>query len=290
MDEKRASFQPTLWSGVPPKSDVKQLWFPGVHSDVGGGYRESGLADAALKWMIDEASSHGLKFTSAVDQVSPNYHDMMHDSCDGVFSLLPTQPRSIPNIQEDEPSFHISAIKRRDDPPITQSPYRKGRRVSSPLPLIIDVSARVPWNETGVWLQAGVQYEFSASGEWLDGTISCGPSGTADGRFQAAEVAHLLASAAGKVESWYGRLFRNSQADFKFTKRHEDYDWFSLVGAIANSCGVDSKEGLLRPETFLIGDGCVYTPDKSGYLYVYANDAWNCYENNRGHVALSIMV
>ena len=41
---------------------MKQVWFPGVHSDVGGGYPEleSGLAKIALKWMIDEAEAAGL--------------------------------------------------------------------------------------------------------------------------------------------------------------------------------------------------------------------------------------
>ena len=37
----------------------KQVWFPGVHSDVGGGYpeSESGLADLALDWMLSEAGA-----------------------------------------------------------------------------------------------------------------------------------------------------------------------------------------------------------------------------------------
>ena len=41
---------------------MKQVWFPGVHCDVGGGYpeAESGLAKIALKWMVDEARLAGL--------------------------------------------------------------------------------------------------------------------------------------------------------------------------------------------------------------------------------------
>jgi uncharacterized protein (DUF2235 family) len=36
---------------------VKQVWFPSVHSDVGGGYpeAESGLAKISLQWMLNEA-------------------------------------------------------------------------------------------------------------------------------------------------------------------------------------------------------------------------------------------
>lgn len=287
MDERRASFQPTLWTELKPGQDAKQLWFPGVHSDVGGGYRENGLADGALQWMIDEAELCGLKFNQARNQVKPNYHDMMHESCDGVFSLLPTQPRSIANIVDQPSQFHDSALKRQSDPPITQYPYRQFRLLSSS-PLVLDISARLPWNETGVWLDAGTAYTFTASGEWLDSSISCGPEGTGDGNFQPAEVVHLIASAFGKLEVLYGRVFKNSDVNFNYTKRHEQLEWFCLVGAIANGDGVDAKNYLLRPEVFKIGAGCTYTPKRSGYLYAYANDAWNCYENNRGHVALKI--
>ncbi|CAM3036420.1 DUF2235 domain-containing protein [Pseudomonas plecoglossicida] len=289
MDERRASFQPTLWTDVPANCDVQQLWFPGVHCDVGGGYRENGLADGALKWMIDEASRCGLAFNpKTIKQIHPDFHDMMHDSCDGVFSLLPTQPRSIPNLKAQKASFHATALKRQDDPPITQHPYRQSRLISPPLPLVIDISARILWNETGLWLEAGRTYRFSASGEWLDSSIKCGPAGTNDGNFQPAEVAQLVASAVGQVESWYSKLFRNDDANFSFTKRHEQFPWFSLIGAIANGDGVDAKGYLIKPEIFEIGKERTYTPKRSGYLYAYANDAWNCYGNNRGHVALTV--
>jgi uncharacterized protein (DUF2235 family) len=67
IDERRAFFRTNLWRPSPdpaqagPK-DLKQVWFPGVHCDVGGGYPEpeSGLAKIALKWMIDEARLAGL--------------------------------------------------------------------------------------------------------------------------------------------------------------------------------------------------------------------------------------
>ncbi|HYQ55485.1 MAG TPA: DUF2235 domain-containing protein [Pseudomonas sp.] len=289
MDERRASFQPTLWTDVPAGWDVQQLWFPGVHSDVGGGYRESGLADGALQWMVEEAAKCGLAFNQkTIKQIRPDFHDMMHDSCDGVFSLLPTQPRSIPNLKSQKASFHQTALKRQNDPPITQHPYRQSRLIAARLPLVIDIAARVPWNETGLWLEAGKTYHFSASGEWLDSSISCGPAGTGDGNFQPAEVAQLAASALGQLETWYSKLFNNNDANFNFTKRHEQFNWFSLIGAIANGDGVDAKGYLIKPEVFEIGKGRTYTPKRSGYLYAYANDAWNCYGNNRGHVALTI--
>ena len=47
--------------------DILQVWFAGVHADIGGGYpeKESGLSKYPLLWMIDEAAKCGLKFTTA---------------------------------------------------------------------------------------------------------------------------------------------------------------------------------------------------------------------------------
>ena len=67
IDERRRAFTPTLWkpaddqAAISPKS-VRQVWFRGAHSDVGGGYPETGLSDITLKWMIDEAEDCGLVF------------------------------------------------------------------------------------------------------------------------------------------------------------------------------------------------------------------------------------
>jgi uncharacterized protein (DUF2235 family) len=67
IDERRAFFRANLWRPDPPigdsgPQDLKQVWFPGVHCDVGGGYSEarSGLSKFALEWMVREAASAGL--------------------------------------------------------------------------------------------------------------------------------------------------------------------------------------------------------------------------------------
>jgi uncharacterized protein (DUF2235 family) len=72
LDERRAFFRSNLWRprGTPPASgpaDTKQVWFPGVHCDVGGGYPEekSGLSKIALEWMLREAIAAGLLVDSA---------------------------------------------------------------------------------------------------------------------------------------------------------------------------------------------------------------------------------
>jgi hypothetical protein len=71
---------------------LKQVWFPGAHCDVGGGYSEpeSGLSKIALQWMLDEAVQSGLLVDAAqADLVLgklgrgyalPDPNAMIHDS------------------------------------------------------------------------------------------------------------------------------------------------------------------------------------------------------------------
>jgi uncharacterized protein (DUF2235 family) len=63
LDEKRCFFRSNLWDPIPdPPTSLKEVWFAGVHSDIGGGYppEESRLARVALRWMLAEAESCGL--------------------------------------------------------------------------------------------------------------------------------------------------------------------------------------------------------------------------------------
>jgi len=82
IDERRAQFAPTLWTdaaGNPRSNDaeVQQVWFPGVHCDVGGSYLEQELSNVTLRWMIDNARANGLVFDEAQVKKclnAPPYH------------------------------------------------------------------------------------------------------------------------------------------------------------------------------------------------------------------------
>ena len=75
VDECRDEFVPTLWTRDPkwpadgpeePEGcQIDQVWFPGVHSDVGGGYQQRSLADIPLLWMADRAMDCGLDLDNA---------------------------------------------------------------------------------------------------------------------------------------------------------------------------------------------------------------------------------
>jgi Uncharacterized alpha/beta hydrolase domain (DUF2235) len=52
LDERRRTFQPTIWEKWPLR--MNQCWFPGVHSDVGGGYADGDLGNLTLTWMMSQ--------------------------------------------------------------------------------------------------------------------------------------------------------------------------------------------------------------------------------------------
>lgn len=63
IDERRAFFRQNLWgSKHKDQQDVKQVWFAGVHSDVGGSYplEDSALSNITLEWMTVEARGKGI--------------------------------------------------------------------------------------------------------------------------------------------------------------------------------------------------------------------------------------
>lgn len=69
IDERRQEFPPTLWTPPSPPlpgQALEQVWFSGVHCDVGGGYPETGLSDITLGWMMGKALSLGLEVDPAV--------------------------------------------------------------------------------------------------------------------------------------------------------------------------------------------------------------------------------
>ena len=60
LDERRYPFSPTLWERPKDckKTNLRQVWFPGVHSNVGGSYADAGIADVTLAWMMDQLAGN----------------------------------------------------------------------------------------------------------------------------------------------------------------------------------------------------------------------------------------
>lgn len=105
LDERRSYFVQNLW-GTQAPTDIDQVWFPGVHCDVGGGYpeSESGLSAIALQWMAGEAEAAGLildqqmKAVMLPQQSTPNYAapgpgGKAHESLSGLWWLVEYLPK-----------------------------------------------------------------------------------------------------------------------------------------------------------------------------------------------------
>ena len=105
IDERRAFFRQNLiHQPVQANQNFKEVWFAGVHSDVGGSYAEaeSGLSKIALRWMLCEAQSAGLSLDSQkvidvlggkVPYVPPNPKGKLHKSLHGVWYLGEVWPK-----------------------------------------------------------------------------------------------------------------------------------------------------------------------------------------------------
>lgn len=111
IDEKRRDFPPYLWdeSNILQGQTIEQVWFAGVHSDVGGWYDERGLSNIALNWMVNKAQACGLQIDEDLAaSYRGNPHDKKHESYRGFWKIRQSRTRKIP----EGASIHRSVIER----------------------------------------------------------------------------------------------------------------------------------------------------------------------------------
>ena len=123
IDERRCMFRLKKWEqpqtfrhnrfnqAKAEPQDIMQVWFAGVHADIGGGYpeKESGLSKYPLIWMIDEAVKSGLAVNprsinqmawgvqrkgSPFSYVAPDVAGKLHTSLAGAWWILEYIPKS----------------------------------------------------------------------------------------------------------------------------------------------------------------------------------------------------
>lgn len=99
VDEKRKPFMPTLWQQQPhaPGQKMEQVWFAGVHTNIGGGYENSGLSDIAFLWMKQKAEAAGLAFDEdwIRDNIHPDALGELRNSSTGLYKLSSAYHRPI---------------------------------------------------------------------------------------------------------------------------------------------------------------------------------------------------
>jgi uncharacterized protein (DUF2235 family) len=130
IDDKRRTFHPLLWDEAnqdlhpalehTDKERLTQVWFTGVHANVGGGYPDDGLSGIPLAWMLREGSKQGLRFHSfsawqALESSSP--FGRLYDSRGGLGAYYRYEPRRLDQSDNQgaripRPKVHESVIWR----------------------------------------------------------------------------------------------------------------------------------------------------------------------------------
>jgi uncharacterized protein (DUF2235 family) len=128
IDDERHTFHPVMWDESEETSErILQVWFPGVHADVGGGYSRRSLSLVALDWMVTQTEAtdvdQGLVYIRDLrDQYKSksDWNGPQHDSRSGLASYYRYEPRNIARICNDDdagvridkPRIHRSALER----------------------------------------------------------------------------------------------------------------------------------------------------------------------------------
>jgi hypothetical protein len=135
IDDERQTFHPVLWTeegqaqvDTIERERITQVWFAGVHSNLGGGYPDDSLSYVSLKWMLDQAERRGLVFDD-------DYKDFIDTEIDeagkiynprgGLSALYRYMPRSIRDLSRElnrngkgyavyieRPKIHASVFRR----------------------------------------------------------------------------------------------------------------------------------------------------------------------------------
>lgn len=140
LDDERDSFLPIPWDELdwsqkaqkkfPNKNQEKerqaycdrlqQVWFAGMHSDVGGGYPDESLSYVSLLWMMAEAQKAKLRLIpSHVERVNQTSNSLgpIHDSRKGPASYYRYQPRKIAAFLHPQSGMdHVAQTKIMRDP------------------------------------------------------------------------------------------------------------------------------------------------------------------------------
>jgi hypothetical protein len=100
LDDERVTFHPLRFD-MKEKNDhperIREVWFAGVHSDVGGGYPEDDLAHVPLTWMTGELGNSLRLIEGATESFAANAspYASAHDSRNGLSVFYRYGPRTV---------------------------------------------------------------------------------------------------------------------------------------------------------------------------------------------------
>ena len=140
IDDERKVFHPVLWDRE--KKDyqtIKQVWFCGMHTDAGGGYKQQGLAGIPLTWLTGYAVNCGLRiYNKHKVLIKESADGHMHNSRAGIGRLYRRKQRDWDAVKLGRPVIHESVLRRKRNQNNNKAPAYK--------PWIIDYDYEVePW-------------------------------------------------------------------------------------------------------------------------------------------------
>jgi hypothetical protein len=198
LDERRETFNVTRLDPQQQYEKIKEVWFRGVHSDIGGGNENVARSNIALQWMLDQARNSGLVFNEVKAEL-PRYseRDIFAPISENTDVKI-DERRDVTEIDEKHSSAEPNFLMRVGDSHTCR------------------VFAKSKYNWSGVTLKAGHSYSFSvpAGAKWKDGSIDCGPAGW-----------------ESKLLPWYKEGFVKA---FEDNRRKPDANWFALIGALGD--------------------------------------------------------
>lgn len=125
IDDERKTFHPVLWNAETlPNQTMKQVWFCGMHTDVGGGYKKDELSNIPLQWMNSMAIKHGLHlYQPHLTSIESNANGHMHNSRGaGWTKLYRKKIRKWDTKRTDKPIVHNSVLQRKKNTNNQDSP------------------------------------------------------------------------------------------------------------------------------------------------------------------------
>lgn len=299
LDERRAFFRQNLVEEIPGRN-LKQVWFAGAHSDVGGGYpeAESGLSKITLKWMLREAKLSGLAVDPAKERSTVNRNDRakaiavasMHKSLTvwwWVGEFWPKLTKRKVSASGESPEKYLgwprmNLFRRRFVPAgswihgsvMTRKALDSDYKPNN-LPRVCNIEPDTDSLPSQLSLSVGQQATFSvfAALKWNNTTL----------QVRRGEVYDLSATGTWYDASipsrpdgypspqWWMRLVE------PFRRRPND-PWFVLTGTIEQKTAFTISKSLPG-----------WTAGEDGTLYCYANDILGFYFNNSGTVQLTVL-
>lgn len=197
LDERRETFNVTRLNPEHKLENIQELWFRGVHSDVGGGNENIKRSNIALQWMLEMAIESGVPINQK-KALEVKYN-------------------------QTDPAAPISENKDVQlDPRRSVLPGDLLHSTAKPIHLEVNQSHTVlvlstlKYNWSGIKVIEGQVYQFSfiKKDTWQDGDIECGPEG-----WTSNQLPGLKEFFVEKIES---------------LRRKADANWFELIGALGD--------------------------------------------------------